>query len=470
MRIQTSVTAEPNSRFSKEYARRFAVLRCVKLLLLAALPVLFYFCWVPYYAAKMEDAYLWRGNLAVAVLYGIVQLLLIRTYRGFEVEHFQWQEIFISLSLASFIGNVCFYGVSFFLCERFVSPVPLLVLQVVDVAACFCWAKLTSLLYRKMAGKERVAILYRDESDLSRLDHLGDYLGRFSIEQKLCVKEYVPDFLTPLDGIDAVLIVGVDAGARNGILKDCVEHAIPAYVMPKVGDIIMRGAELYPLSGEIILHANRRVPNAEFAAVKRGFDILVSLIGIILTGPIMLVTALAIKLEDHGPVFYRQWRLTRDGEKFRITKFRSMRVDAEKDGVARLSTGENDDRVTRVGRVIRKCRIDELPQFFNILGGKMSVVGPRPERPEIAAQYQKVMPAFSLRLQVKAGLTGYAQVYGRYNSTPYEKLQMDLVYINRMSVVEDLRLVFATIRILLEKESTEGIAEGATTAMMTQQK
>ena len=178
----------------------------------------------------------------------------------------------------------------------------------------------------------------------------------------------------------------------------------------------------------------------------------------------MLVTAILIR-RDGGPVFYRQRRLTKDGKIFSILKFRSMRVDAEKDGVARLSTGENDDRVTSVGRVIRSLRIDEIPQLFNILGGSMSFVGPRPERPEIAKQYEKDLPEFNLRLQAKAGLTGLAQVYGKYNTDPYDKLQMDLMYIANPGIAQDLRLVFATIKILFMKESTEGVAAGQTTAL-----
>ena len=127
--------------------------------------------------------------------------------------------------------------------------------------------------------------------------------------------------------------------------------------------------------------------------------------------------------------------------------------------------GDKDDRITKVGHIIRACRLDELPQLLNILKGDLSIVGPRPERPEIAAQYCEEMPEFALRLQAKAGLTGYAQVYGKYNTTPYDKLQMDLMYIAHPSIVEDLKIMLATIKILFMPESTEGVAEGQTTAM-----
>ena len=198
--------------------------------------------------------------------------------------------------------------------------------------------------------------------------------------------------------------------------------------------------------------------------MKRTFDIVSAGLLFIVISPIFLVVALAIKMTDHGPVFYKQVRLTKDGWKFNVLKFRSMRVDAEKDGVARLSTGENDDRVTSVGKFIRKVRLDEIPQLLNIIKGDMSVVGPRPERPEIAKQYEEELPEFNLRLQAKAGLTGYAQVYGKYNTTPYNKLEMDLMYIANPSIFEDLKIIFATIKILFEAESTEGVVDGQATA------
>lgn len=232
-----------------------------------------------------------------------------------------------------------------------------------------------------------------------------------------------------------------------------------------IGDTIMSSAHHMHMFHLPMLRVGRYNPQPEYLFIKRLLDIVISAAALIILSPIFLATAIAIKATDHGPVFYKQTRLTKDGKEFGILKFRSMRVDAEKDGIARLSSGEHDDRITPVGKVIRACRVDELPQLINILRGELSIVGPRPERPEIAAQYCEEMPEFSLRLQAKAGLTGYAQVYGKYNTTPYDKLTMDLMYIAHPSIIEDLKIMFATVKILFVPESTEGVAEGATTAM-----
>ena len=192
--------------------------------------------------------------------------------------------------------------------------------------------------------------------------------------------------------------------------------------------------------------------------IKRIMDIIISLVVLVITSPIMLLVAVAIKLYDGGPVFFIQERCTKDGKVFKIHKFRSMIVDAEKEGKAIPAT-ENDPRITPVGRFIRKTRIDELPQMIDILQGNMSVVGPRPERVEHVKAYTKEIPEFSYRLKVKGGLTGYAQIYGKYNTTAYDKLKLDLMYIQNYSVLMDVRLIFMTIKIMLLKESTEGFDE-----------
>ena len=195
--------------------------------------------------------------------------------------------------------------------------------------------------------------------------------------------------------------------------------------------------------------------SAEQKFIKRLGDILISAIGIIIASPIMLIVAVCIKLYDRGPVFYRQERLTIGAKPFYIWKFRSMVVDSEKNG-AQLAK-KNDSRITPVGKVIRNLHLDELPQLFNVFIGDMSIVGPRPERKEIVRKYEKEIPEFHYRMKVKAGLTGYAQVYGKYNTTPYDKLKLDMFYIENFSISLDIQLMFMTFRILFQKETSEGV-------------
>ena len=200
--------------------------------------------------------------------------------------------------------------------------------------------------------------------------------------------------------------------------------------------------------------------------IKRLTDIILSFIGIVVLAVPMLFISIAIKIDDPGPVFFTQKRVgqKKNGQLtyFSLYKFRSMKMDSEVKG-AQLAKKE-DDRITPVGKLIRRIHFDELPQIFNILKGDMSLVGPRPERPEIAALYSERIPEFDYRLKVKAGLTGYAQVYGKYNTTPYDKLKLDLTYIETYSLKLDLKLLMLTFKILFQKENTEGVEAWQKTA------
>ncbi|MBR3128302.1 MAG: exopolysaccharide biosynthesis polyprenyl glycosylphosphotransferase, partial [Solobacterium sp.] len=279
------------------------------------------------------------------------------------------------------------------------------------------------------------------------------------------IKDKLEDVLSDTD-VQTLFLLDMHSHERNLVLKYCFAHGIRAMVIPSIGDLIMSGADQIHMFNLPVLQVKEYYAKIEYVLVKRLFDIVLSAAALIVLSPLLLITALIIKLTDGGTVFYRQVRLTKDRREFAILKFRSMRMDAEKDGVARLSTGADDDRITPIGRFIRKYRIDELPQLINILKGDMSIVGPRPERPEIAALYEKELPEFALRLRAKAGLTGFAQVYGKYNTSPYYKLLLDLMYIAKPSIFMDLRIIFATVRVLFSPESTEGVASGQTTALV----
>ena len=287
--------------------------------------------------------------------------------------------------------------------------------------------------------------------------------GRFDVRKSVHISQFTED-MSCIKNAQAVFLASIHSHERNQIIKYCVANDIEVFILPRIGDVIMTGAKKVHMLHLPVMKLERYNPKFEFLLIKRLFDIIVSGVALIILSPVMLIVAVIIKLTDGGPVFYKQVRLTKNAREFNVLKFRSMRVDAEKDGVARLSTGSKDTRVTPIGRFIRKVRIDELPQLINIIKGDMSIVGPRPERPQIMEQYEKELPEFELRLQAKAGLTGYAQVYGKYNTTPYNKLEMDLMYIANPSLLEDLKIMFATIKILFIPESTEGVAEGKITA------
>ena len=253
-----------------------------------------------------------------------------------------------------------------------------------------------------------------------------------------------------------MVINDVPAQLRNDLLKYCYRYRVRTYVSPKLTDIMLRGARNITLfDTPLLLVKGTGLTPAERVA-KRAMDILISAIVLLILSPLMLLIAAAIKLEDGGPIFFRQKRLTRHGREFDILKFRSMVVDAEKYAGAVLAT-DNDPRITRVGRIIRPFRLDELPQLINILKGDMSIVGPRPERKVIADEYCKDIPEFAYRLKVRGGLTGYAQIYGKYNTSAYDKLRLDLMYIENYSLLLDIKLMILTIRILFSKESTEGV-------------
>ena len=255
---------------------------------------------------------------------------------------------------------------------------------------------------------------------------------------------------------DAVILNDVPAELRNDLLKFCDRYRVRTYVAPKLTDIMIRGGQTISLFDTPLMLVKGTGLSPIQRILKRAMDVVLCSLAMIVAAPVMLIVAAAIKLEDGGPVFYRQDRLTRNGREFAILKFRSMIVDAEKQAGAVLASG-NDPRITKVGKFIRATRLDELPQLLNILKGDMSIVGPRPERKCFADEFTRDMPEFAYRLKVRGGLTGYAQIYGKYNTSPYDKLRLDMMYIENYSLLLDIKLIILTLRIIFSKDSTEGI-------------
>lgn len=437
----------------------------IKMIHFATCIVLFYYVWILF---RYDNKYTkigvgYRYNYYITIGYGLLLLLFVRTYNTYLLGYTRVRVLVFSQFLSQiFSVGIIWIGVTI-AWRQIYNPIIFLALLALQLILDVIWSYFCTGYYFKLVKTKRTILIYRNALDRHRFGSLrGKPSERlFKIEKEIKFDGKFKEIKKELAGYDAIFVAGVNSRCRNGILKFCQEEGIHGFFLPHVGDAIMQGAQHIQSFDSPVLYVNRKSLNPEYLIIKRLFDIVVSGVALVILSPVICITAMAIKLYDHGPVFYKQVRLTKDGREFKILKFRSMRVDAEKDGVARLSTGDKDDRITSVGKVIRKCRMDELPQLINILKGDMSIVGPRPERPEIAKQYYESMPDFQLRLQVQAGLTGYAQVYGKYNTDPYEKLEFDLLYIKDMGILTDLKLCFATVGVLFSPESTEGV-EGVT--------
>lgn len=448
----------------KAYRARASVLNVAKGLLVLSQAGLFLLSWLIYYRYRANYTFYFWGYWAITALYLVIYTAFSQLYGGFRTTVSRGGELAYSLTIAAVLTDAVFYCILCLLSYRLVNPLVLLALLGVNIALGVVWSWIAIRLTDRLYPPMRTYLIYENEDAYHSVQKVKELAWKFCVVKEICIHcdaEAVPELL---DGAEATILCGLRSTTRNILLKQCIARDIPVYIRPKIGDLLLSGATRVHLANLPFLYTQAANPTIWYRTAKRAMDIVFSMALLVLSSPIQLFTALAVKIEDGGPVFYRQRRLTVHGREFDILKFRSMRMDAEKDGVARLSTGDTDLRITRVGRIIRKCRIDELPQLWNILRGDMSIVGPRPERPEIASLYEAEMPEFRLRLQVKAGLTGYAQVYGKYNTDSYDKLEMDLMYIARQSIVQDIALMFATVKILFLAESTEGVPEGQITA------
>ncbi len=447
-----------------ESTKRVACLNLMKILLLAVQTALFMALWFGFYQANMLHPYYYWGNWVMGGVFMTLYLIFARLYGGLQINTARAGEIAYSLVIGSVFTYFIIYCVICLLSYRLASPLPLLACWVLCGLLSALWAWLAVRLNDRLFPPKRVCIVYDNEAAYESAASIRQLSWKFKVTGSLNIDEGLDAIYSAIRNCDAVFLCGLRSSTRNTILKFCIAHRIEAYIRPKIGDILVSSASRIHLMNLPYLHCTGSNRSYWYRIAKRAMDVVISALALVAASPVMLASAIAIRCYDGGPVVYRQRRLTENGRTFDILKFRSMRVDAEKDGVARLAA-EHDDRITPVGKVLRKYRLDELPQFFNILKGEMSVVGPRPERPEIAAQYEELIPEFRLRLQVKAGLTGYAQVYGKYNTDPYDKLEMDLMYIAKPSILQDIGLLFATVKILFQSESTEGVSEGQATAV-----
>ena len=415
-----------------------------------------------------------KATFAQITLYAVILLFLSATYGGMRLGYQKNAEIVFSQVLSTVMADMVLYLQLSLMARQLFVPKVFFIMFGVQVLIVIAYVNVANRLYRHLFPPRKLLLIHGDRPYQELCDKFESRSDKYVVTKRLSVKlgyeKLCKEIMDAYDSneCNAVVLGDISVQDRGPLLKFCYGKSIRVYLLPKITDVILTGAEELHVFDTPLLLTREYSLTVEQCFFKRMIDILGSLILIVPAAPIMLITAIVIKLYDGGPVLYKQVRCTKDQREFYIMKFRSMRTDAEKDGVARLAS-KNDDRITPVGRFIRKCRIDELPQLFNILKGDMSFIGPRPERPEIIAQYLEVMPEFALRMRVKAGLAGFAQIYGKYNTTPYDKLKLDLTYIQNYSIWMDLKLMLLTIKILFWPDSTEGVEAEQVTALKTQQ-
>ncbi len=416
--------------------------------------LVYYLVWNNMYNPFFEHPYIGKGQAFIVFVYFAVLFVTSLIMGLYRVDELRKGELIFGETIALIFTNGIAYA-QICLIEAIIAPIGgMLLILVLEILMLVCWTFISAKFVHALSPPEKLIIIYGSHLATEIVYKMSQMVDKYIIAESANVDEGYEKLVLKLDKFDGVIICDVPARLRNDLLKYCYQQNKNVYVIPKISDIIIRSASDITYFDSPILKCSSTGPTVEQRAIKRIFDVVFSFVGIIVSSPVMLLVALAIKLYDGGPVFYKQKRCTENLKTFDIIKFRSMVVDAEKDGPQPAI--DNDKRITPVGKVIRSFRLDELPQLFNIFIGDMSIVGPRPERIEHVSDYSEEIPEFVNRYKVKGGLTGYAQVFGKYNTSAYNKLKMDLMYIQNYSLFLDFKLILMTVKILFKKESTEG--------------
>ncbi len=406
----------------------------------------------------------WLFNLSrttgvTMVTFVVLGIALMSVYGGYAVGTQKSKPIVYSMSLATVITDLVTHlqlsimNTSEKNNPHFVYETPhlLLLVIVLQILVIIIFAYFGNFVYFSLEPPEKCCVI---SSSRQSLGHIIPKIDKFRKQYEVdeIVRYDDPQVLDVIARNDTVFLYDVPSNQRITLIEYCYQQQKNIYYNFEMQDVVSQGAKYVTLDDKSLVMHTAKDLTMEQRIVKRLMDISISALALLLLSPLMLGCALAIKLEDHGKVFYKQKRLTKYGRVFEVYKFRTMK---EENSIHKSVT-EDDDRITKVGKVLRKYRIDELPQMLNILKGDMTVVGPRPEMLENVEKYTKELPEFSYRLRMKAGLTGLAQISGKYNTSPKDKLVMDLMYIENYSIWQDFKLIFQTVTVFFKaSESTE---------------
>lgn len=439
------------------YEHRHLVSLAAAAVLLLLLTAGFGVIWQSCYADTIVQPFFRRGNWAVIWIYAVLLVILFRAYDCLRYGYLKGVHLICNQCIAVGIANGITYLQISVIGRRLLSTLPLLLLTLGDILLILGWAAIMKRLYFRLYPPRRLVIVYGSRRAAELVLKMSSRVDKYMICESVDMAEGFAAVCTQIRGYEGVILCELPADARNDLLEYCYAVGLRVYIAPDIPDIMLRGAEEIRLFDTPLLLCRNTGLSPGQRLCKRVMDVVIAGGLLLATAPLWLICAAAIRLEDGGDVIYRQQRLTEGGKLFDVLKFRSMIPDAEQEGRAVTAT-EQDKRITRVGKVLRRFRLDELPQLWNILKGDMSLVGPRPERPQLAEAYTQACPEFGFRLRVKAGLTGYAQVIGTYDTRPADKLKMDLMYIEQYSLLLDLRILLMTVKTALLPHATNEAA------------
>jgi len=411
--------------------------------------------WHFYYGDFAFQKYYVLGSVVTFLMYTFVYNALGRMYKAFKIGAYQIGETILSQIISFGIADLLIYVECVLSCNFPVSIIPGIITVLAQILFTIIWAVCAKRYFISHVRPAKTLLIYGFEDRTEFLEKLQKKCSHiFDIQEEISAEHSLKDLMKKIKSYETIILCSVPGSIRTDLMEYCIRMGKSLYLTPRIADIIIEGCEKRHLIDTPMLKYEYNYKGFLVSIQKRLLDFLLSAIAVILLSPFIFITAIAIKIEDGGDIFFKQDRCTKDGRVFQIYKFRSMIMDAEKNGA--LPCTSNDDRITKVGRFIRKVRIDEIPQLFNVLKGDMSFVGPRPERVEHVKQYTEELPEFNYRLRVKGGITGYAQIFGKYNTSPYDKLRLDMMYIENQSLWLDIKLILLTVKTVFIPESTEG--------------
>ena len=441
--------------------------QCLNLLvLLFKLIAYFLIFWIFYRAFAIENWQLLgvnRTSVVTTISYLLSGYLFLSIYGSYDIGKRKSRPIIISLCLAAAMTDAVAYIMlsvmntnennnQTFTLEQPWLLIIVFILQAIVIELCVYGG---NWIYFKIYDPERCLIV---TSSQRSLDEISKSVRKYRLQYKICRNmDYRNENLRDtIQKYDTIFVYDVPIKERTQIVEFCYQNMKNVYINPEMADVVERTSHNVMLDDVSLFELTSLGLRAEQKALKRFFDIVISGLALIITSPIVIVAAIAIKLDDGGSIFFKQNRATRGGKIFSVYKLRTM-----KENVDNYLSVVDDDRITKVGRLLRRFRIDEIPQFLNVIKGDMSVVGPRPEMLANIFNYTNDLPEFEYRLRVKAGITGYAQIAGKYNTSPKDKLVLDLMYIEEYSMWMDIKMIFQTLIVIFKKDSTEAFANEA---------